>query len=111
MLRESFFGPLKNFLALSLALVALACLGQNESTRPAPTVVGVLFVAGNEPFTFLSIQTDDGVMQKIREDTTELYRALQKLQGQRVRLRFRPPVAGADSLAMTVEQYEIVKDH
>ena len=103
--------PLKNLLVLSLVLVAFACLGQKESTRPVESVVGIVCVTGNEPFTFLSIQTDDGVMHKIQPDTTELYRALHKLQGQRVRLRFRPPVAGSDSLALSVEQFEIDKNH
>ena len=95
---------------MSLALIAFSCLSQKESARPAESLAGVIAVTGNEPFTFLSIQTDDGAMHRIRKDTTELYQALRKLQGQRVRLRMRPPVAGADSLAMTVDQYEIVKD-
>jgi hypothetical protein len=106
----SFVGSLKSALVLSFALVAFACLGQKESTRPAESVVGVLCVTGNEPFTFLSIQTDDGAMHKIQKDSTELYRALWKLQGQKVRLHYRPPAADADSSAITVERYEIVKD-
>jgi hypothetical protein len=110
-LPESNVDPLKNFLVLSLVLVAFACLGQKESTRAAQSVAGVVYVTGNEPFTFLSLQTDDGVMHKIQKDTTELYRSLRKLQGQRVRLRLRAQAVGSDSLAMNVEQYEIVKDH
>jgi hypothetical protein len=109
----SFIGSLKSALVLSLvlALVSFACSSQNESTRPAESLVGVLYVTGNEPFTFLSIQTEDGAMHRIHKDTTELSRALQKLQGQKLRVRFRPPAGAADSSALIIERYEIVKDH
>lgn len=103
-------GSLRSALLVSLALVSSACVGQKESTRPAESIVGVVYVTGNEPFTFLSVQTDDGVMHRIHKDTTELYRELQKLQGQKVLLQYRRPAADADSSAMDIERYEIVKD-
>ncbi len=109
----SFGGSLKGVLVLSLALalVDFACLSQKESTREAKSMVGVLCVAGNEPFTFLSVLTKDGIMHRIQKDTTALYLALQKLQGQMVQIRFTHPAAGADSSALIVERYEIVEDH
>ncbi len=79
--------------------------------RPAESAFGVVYVTGNEPFTFLSIQTGDGVMHRIHNDTSDVYRALQKLQGQKVHVLFRPSVAPEDSSALIIERYELVKDH
>jgi hypothetical protein len=69
-----------------------------------------VYVIGNEPFTNLSLQTDDHRIRIIQKDTTELYRELWKLQGQKVRLHFRPMNAPSDSTHVILERFELIKD-
>ena len=73
-------------------------------------LVGILYVTGNEPFTNLSLQTDDGRMHVIRKDSTLLYQDLRKLQGQRVRVHVRPADSKSDSSNIMIERFEVVKD-
>ena len=86
-----------------------ACGTQRDLPQEARSVVGILYVTGNEPFTNLSLQTDGGAMLKIRKDTTAVYRELRKLQGQKLRVQFRSIEAKSDSSSIVVERYDLVK--
>jgi hypothetical protein len=110
-LPESSEGLLNKVLVLILALVAFACSSQKAPNRPEGSLVGVLCVTGNEPFTSLSLQTSDGAMHGIQKDTTDIYRALQNLQGHKVRLRIRLQSTATDTSALIVEEYELAEDH
>ena len=75
------------------------------------TLVGTLVVTGNEPFTNLSLQSDNTTVSVIRKDTTEIYRNLWKLQGRKVRVWFQADNTRSNLSKLTIERYEIVKDH
>lgn len=99
--------------ALALALmmvIAAGCSSQRELTPATHTLIGVLHVTGNEPFTNLSLQTTDGRMHVIQQDSSDLYLSLRKLQGKKVRLQFRLPEARTDSSLILVQQYDLVTD-
>jgi hypothetical protein len=89
-------------------LVGFGCRGQKETPSEPGVMVGVVYVTGNEPFTNISVQTEDGRMHTIHKDTTALYAGLWKLQGQKLRIRFRPVDPKSDTTHMIIERYEIV---
>jgi hypothetical protein len=95
---------------LLLGVLLWACAGRKELDEATPVLIGTVYVIGNEPFTNLSLQTDDHRMRIIQKDTTELYHRLWKLQGQKVRLRFRPVNAATDSIHVILERFELVKE-
>jgi hypothetical protein len=92
------------------AVLLWACASQKELDRVTSVLIGTVYVMGNEPFTDLSIQTDDRRVRIIQKDTTELFRRLWKLQGQKCRIHFRPVNAVSDSTHIILEQFELVKD-
>jgi hypothetical protein len=87
-----------------------ACGSQKDLPREVRSVVGILYVTGNEPFTVLSIQTDGGGVLRIRKDTAAVYQELWKFQGQKLRVRFRSVGSKSDTSSITVERYELVKN-
>lgn len=89
-------------------LVAFGCRGQKGTSTEPGVMVGVVYVTGNEPFTNISVQTEDGKMHTIRKDTTALYAGLWKLQGQKLRIRFRPVDSKSDTTHIMIERYDIV---
>ena len=96
---------------LIAVLFVSACWTQKDLPREVRSVVGTLYVTGNEPFTNLSLQTDGGGMLRIRNDTTAVYRELRRFQGQKMRVQFRSNDAKSDSSSIVVERYELVKMH
>ena len=97
--------------ALSCLLVTVVlsgCRWHRELSQEPRDLVGVLYVTGNEPFTNLSLRTEDGGMHMIQKDTTLFYSELWKLQGLKLRVRFRPVASKSDSLSIIVERYDIV---
>lgn len=96
---------------LAIFLLAIVgCRAQKEAAAVAGSLTGTLFVTGNEPFTDISLQTVNGRMHVIRRDTTALYSTLRGLQGKKVRLLFRLPVARSDSSLIIVEHYDLVTE-
>ena len=91
-----------------LAVLMWACGSPKEVGETTSVLIGTVYVIGNEPFTDLSIQTDDRRVRIIQKDTTELYRRLWKLQGQKCRIHFRPVNAVSDSTHIILEQFETV---
>jgi hypothetical protein len=83
-----------------------ACAGPKEIHDAASVLVGTIVVIGNEPFTQLSIQSDDHRTHIIRKDTTEIYRSVRKMQGQKLRIRFRPETGASDSTRIVIEKFE-----
>lgn len=104
-------GLLKNTIRgiLIAVLFISACGTQKDLLRNTHSVTGVLYITGNEPFTNLAIQTDGGVMVIIRKDTTTIYRELRKLQGQKLRVQFRPDHSSSDTTSFVIERYDLVK--
>jgi hypothetical protein len=101
----------KNFgSALLLAVFLWSCGGQKELDEATPVLIGTVYVIGNEPFTELSIQTEDRSIRIVQKDTTELYRRLWKMQGQKLRIHFRPANTASDSTHIILEHFELVKD-
>jgi hypothetical protein len=94
---------------LFAVLFVSACTTENKLSRDSHNVIGTLYVTGNEPFTTLSLQTENGRIVRIRKDTSALVCALIKLQGQKLRVRFRPAESNSDTTNFEVEQYELVK--
>lgn len=95
---------------LLLAVLLWACGGQKELDEATPVLVGTVYVIGNEPFTDLSIQMDDRRVRIVQKDTTALYRRLWKMQGQKLRIHFRPMNTPSDSTHIILERFELVKD-
>ena len=95
---------------LIVVLFLSACGSQKDLPREARSVVGILYMTGNEPFTVLSLQTDGGGMLRIQKDTTAVYQELRKFQGQRLRVQFRSVGSKSDTSSIAVEQYELVKN-
>lgn len=95
----------------SVALLLLCgCLSQKDAGADSRTLVGILYVTGNEPFTNLALQTEDGKMHVVRRDTTALYSELWKLQGRKLLVWFRLRESKLDSSLISIERYSLVKD-
>lgn len=98
----------------TLGLVALlttllcACGGQKEVVHTNGVFVGTLLVVGNEPFTNLSVQSNDRGVYIIQKDTTSLYSSLWQLQGKRVRIQFHASGASSDSTHIIVDHCDIL---
>jgi hypothetical protein len=102
---------MKNFgTVILLTLLLSSCRGQKELGEGNSVLIGTVFVIGNEPFTELSIQTDSHRVRLVKKDTTELYRSLWKMQGQKVRIHFRPMESPSDTMHIIPEHFERVKD-
>lgn len=93
---------------LIAVLFVSACGTQKDLPHGVRSVVGIVCVTGNEPFTELSLQSEAGGMIKIRNDTSRVYRELRKLQGQKLRVQFRPPESKSDTSSISVERYDLV---
>jgi hypothetical protein len=87
-----------------------ACGGQKELDQATSVLVGTVYVIGNEPFTELSIQTDAGRICIVQKDTSQLYRRLWQMQGQKLLIHFRPMSTTSDSTHIIPERFELVKD-
>lgn len=90
-------------------MLLCACSAQKELPPALCTVVGIVCITGNVPFTNLSLQTADGAMVKIRKDTSAIVRKLIELQGQRLRVQFRSTQSQSDTSSIVVEHVELVK--
>jgi hypothetical protein len=95
---------------LTLAILAWTCGSQKEVHQAAHVLVGTVHVIGNEPFTQLSIQTADHRTHIIQKDTTLLFRNVRSMQGQTIRIWFRPVNEMSDSTHIVLERFERVKD-
>lgn len=97
-------------LSCVVAIVVLSgCRWHRELSQEPRALVGIIYVTGNEPFTNLSLRTEDGAMHMIQKDTTAIYSELWRLQGLKLRVRFRPVASKPDSSSIIVERYDIVK--
>ena len=95
-------------LIVLLTTLLCACGGQKEVVHTKDVVVGTVLVVGNEPFTNLSVQSDDRRVRIIQKDTTTLYRSLWKLQGKTVRIQFHAGGVPSDSTHIIVDHCEVV---
>ena len=71
------------FILLSIMIVVLiGCAGNNKTNNK---LIGILYVSGNEPFTHLSLHSNDDKYYKI-ECSDSLTIELWKLQGKTIEL-------------------------
>jgi hypothetical protein len=91
------------------AVLGLTCRTSREIVAVSPPLVGTLLVVGNEPFTQLSLHTDDRKTFIIQKDTTGVYRRAWKSQGQKLRIRFRL-VTPSDSTHIILESIHRIDD-
>jgi hypothetical protein len=96
---------------LIAVLFLSACGTQRDLSHQTRSVVGILYVTGNEPFTDLALQTNDGGVLKIRKDTTAVYRELRGLQGQKLRVHFKSFDSKPDTSSISVVRYDLVETH
>jgi hypothetical protein len=94
---------------MAVVLFLSGCLWNKEMSRNTRAFVGMMYVTGNEPFTMLALQADDGGVIKIRNDSSAIYRSLWKLQGQRLRIYVRSAKAPSDTSSIFVERFELLK--
>jgi len=76
----------KLFMVLFSALIicVIGCAGSCNTTNK---LSGTLYVAGNEPFTYLALDTKDRIVYKI-ECSDSLKKELWQLQGKTVELNY-----------------------
>lgn len=75
------------------------------------TLVGILYVTGNEPFTRLSLQTQDGRMYGFQDDSTGIMIALRKLQGRRVEVRGKDIPTDASYPLLKIVDYKVLDEN
>jgi hypothetical protein len=75
------------------------------------TISGVLYVAGNEPFARLAVETDSGKVFVILDQPEELYKELWKLQGRKVELSHRLDSSKTElgSRVIIVARYKVIQ--
>lgn len=74
------------------------------------TLVGILYVTGNEPFTRLSLQTQNGRMYGFQDDSTGIMIALRKLQGRRVEVRGKDIPTNASYPLLKLVDYKVLDE-
>jgi len=70
-----------------LAVIVISIIGCAGNCNANNNISGTLYVAGNEPFTYLALDTEDRTVYKI-ECTDSLKKELWKLQGKLVDLNY-----------------------
>lgn len=70
------------FFAFILGIIG--CAGSSETNNK---LTGTLYVAGNEPFTFLALDANEAKIYKI-ECTDSLKKDLWQLQGKKIKLKY-----------------------
>jgi len=75
------------------------------------TVVGTLYVTGNEPFTRLAVEADSGKVYIIALQPKEIYDELWKLQGRKVELMCKPDTGKVElgSKVIIIENCKIIQ--
>jgi uncharacterized Zn finger protein len=77
------------FPAVTLMMVALAgCVSLESVNNDVETMVGEVYVTGNEPFTKFALQLEDGSAY-ILKCSKELQDQLSREQGKTVKVRFK----------------------
>lgn len=92
-------------LFFTLILGIIGCAGSCNTTNK---LRGTLYVAGNEPFTYLALDSNDGTIYKI-ECADSLKKDLWKLQGKTVNLYY-DEIKKYDRLNIAVVNRYSVKD-
>jgi hypothetical protein len=75
-------------------VVALAC-------GSSGTIIGTIYVIGNEPFTQVAIQDSTGAIFRI-ETTKEIEQRLREMQGRKVTLEYSNVTTTEDGKIITV---------
>lgn len=86
-----------------LSILVVSCAGSVKTDNIA---TGTLYVSGNEPFTFLALQSTDNEYYKI-ECSDSLKKELWKLQGSQVELTFTVKNKSEKSTEIIVTKYEL----
>ena len=83
-------------LVLLLLFVVVSCAGSGK-------VAGNVYIAGNEPFTWVALEAADGTVYKISA-TKELEQRLRSLQGKKVEVEYTKmtDVLEGKAIAVTV---------
>lgn len=79
----------RNIIIFSLLLTAFLCFAYSKpakSEKNMDTLTGMINVYGNEPFTFIGIDTDDEKKYTIKADE-ETIKALRKTQGHKIEIK------------------------
>lgn len=88
----------------SVLLILQACAAtQNHQPR---SLIGRIWVIGNEPFTRLAVELDDKRLYYIKQESP-VFEALWKLQGERVHLQIVK--INSETEEILVSQYKLVQ--
>ncbi|MEE9574151.1 MAG: hypothetical protein V3W20_13940 [Candidatus Neomarinimicrobiota bacterium] len=91
-------------LIFSFILGIIGCAGSGNTSK----ISGTLYVAGNEPFTYLALDTKDRTIYKI-ECTDSLKKELWQLQGKLVSLGYNKIEKFDKVNILTTISYELVE--
>lgn len=83
-----------------LALVMMSCCSVRQAQDESGTLIGVVVIIGNEPFTAPALQTTDGTVHRLN-CSKEFERTLRSVQGKRVRLSGTPAAGPAHEMHVT----------
>lgn len=97
----------KLFIILLFTII-ISIIGCASSCNTTNKLSGTLYVAGNEPFTYLALDTKDRIVYKI-ECTDSLKKELWQLQGETVNLYY-DEIKKYDKLNIAVVNGYSVKD-
>ena len=89
-------------LVLLLLFVAMSCAGSGK-------VAGSVYIAGNEPFTWVALAAADGTVYKISA-TKELEQRLRGLQGKKVEEEYTNLTDAPEGKLITVHVVKEVKE-
>jgi len=73
---------------LTIVLFSLIVIGCAEKCESSNTLTGTIYISGNEPFTHLSLKSEDDNYYKI-ECPDSLKKELWELQGRKVELTYK----------------------
>jgi len=96
------------FIIILAAFVLVSCSASKQTSTEEGTVTGRIFVVGNEPFTNLAIQTNDGKMILLRCDK-KISVELSSMQGSLAKIKYNGTEQSPRGSMLKVVEYEIIR--
>lgn len=97
------------FLSTCLLILFISCCSSKKTSTVVQTVIGTIQVIGNEPFTQLALETEDGTVYLLKAEG-DIIEELFKHQGQFVKIQYKGIEELPEGKSILVEHVEILRE-
>ncbi|MDI6766243.1 MAG: hypothetical protein QME52_05410 [Bacteroidota bacterium] len=90
-------------------ILFIYCCSSKKTSDTVHLIIGTIQVIGNEPFTKLAIETEDGTVYFLKAED-DIEERLLKYQGQFVKILYKEIEELAEGKSILVEHAELIKE-